>query len=240
MSKPVIYAMIPARMGSTRLKMKNLALIDGKPMISYAIKAARDSGVFEKVKVNSENIIFDQVAQRYGADFYHREESLGSSVAKSDDVVADFMKSHPEAEVVVWVNSTSPFQTAEEVAEVVDYFNAQQLDSLITVENKQVHCDYSGEPVNYDIKGKFSQTQDMTPVQPFVYSIMMWRTSSFMEEYKEKGYALFCGQFGTYPVRKLTEIIIKNQDDLMRVDLLMTAINANSENYTVRYDGIIA
>ena len=33
MKKNKIYAMIPARAGSTRLKMKNLALINGKPMI---------------------------------------------------------------------------------------------------------------------------------------------------------------------------------------------------------------
>jgi CMP-N-acetylneuraminic acid synthetase len=36
-SKPKIYAMIPARIGSTRFKMKNLALLIGKPMIAYAI-----------------------------------------------------------------------------------------------------------------------------------------------------------------------------------------------------------
>ena len=38
MNKNKVYAMIPARLGSTRLQMKNLALIHGKPMISYAIK----------------------------------------------------------------------------------------------------------------------------------------------------------------------------------------------------------
>ena len=55
MSKqPVIYAMIPARFGSIRLKMKNSSLIDGKPMISYAIKAAKDSNVFNRVIVNSD------------------------------------------------------------------------------------------------------------------------------------------------------------------------------------------
>ena len=39
MRKFNIIAMIPARIGSTRFKMKNLALLDGKPMISYAIEA---------------------------------------------------------------------------------------------------------------------------------------------------------------------------------------------------------
>jgi len=46
--------MIPARFGSIRLKMKNSSLIDGKPMISYAIKAAKDSNVFNRVIVNSD------------------------------------------------------------------------------------------------------------------------------------------------------------------------------------------
>ena len=31
-----IIAMIPARIGSTRLKMKNLALLNGKPLIAYS------------------------------------------------------------------------------------------------------------------------------------------------------------------------------------------------------------
>jgi len=55
LSKPIIYAMIPARIGSTRLKMNNLALINGKPLIYYAIQAAKDSGVFDKIVLNSEN-----------------------------------------------------------------------------------------------------------------------------------------------------------------------------------------
>ena len=69
MKKLKIYAMIPARLGSTRLKMKNLALIDGKPMISYAINAAVKSGVFDKIIVNSESNIYSSIANRYKVDF---------------------------------------------------------------------------------------------------------------------------------------------------------------------------
>lgn len=61
MSKIKIFAMIPARYGSTRLKMKNLALIAGEPMISYAIVAAKESGVFNRIFVNSENVIFKKL-----------------------------------------------------------------------------------------------------------------------------------------------------------------------------------
>ena len=55
-------AMIPARIGSERLKEKNLALIDGKPLIYYAIRAAKDSGVFNKIIVNGDNELFGKIA----------------------------------------------------------------------------------------------------------------------------------------------------------------------------------
>ena len=42
-------AFIPARIGSQRLKYKNLALINGKPLIAYAIDAAKKSKKFSKI-----------------------------------------------------------------------------------------------------------------------------------------------------------------------------------------------
>ena len=235
--KYLIYAMIPARYGSTRLKMKNLALINGKPMVSYAINAAKESGVFDKVVVNSEHDIFKKIAERYNVTFYHRPDQLGSSQAKSDAVVYDFINKYKEADIVVWVNPTSPLQTADEIHDVVNYFIEKSLDSLITVENKQVHTLFDGVPVNYSMKEKFSQTQDLTPVQPFVYSIMMWRASTFIVEYEENGHALFCGKFGTYAVNKITGLIVKNSEDLMIVDGILR--NKDLFSDTIEYDKIV-
>ncbi len=239
MENPKIYAMIPARFGSTRLKMKNLALINGKPMISYVIHAAVESNVFDKVVVNSEHDIFERIAERYNVDFYHRPNDLGSSQAKSDSVVADFMKSNMEADIIVWVNPISPFQTSQEISEVVNYFIQNNLDSLITVEDKQVHCNYRNMPVNYDINELFAQTQDLSPVQPFVYSIMMWRRDVFLSEYSQKGHALFCGSFGTYSVDKISGIIIKTVDDLKVADLLMQSMDSLKTNYSLEYDDLV-
>jgi|SaaInlStandDraft_7_1057024.scaffolds.fasta_scaffold07504_2 CMP-N-acetylneuraminic acid synthetase len=239
MRTPIIYAMIPARYGSTRLKMKNLALIDGKPMISYAIEAAIYSNVFDKVIINSEHSIFEKIAIRYGADFYHRAKNLGSSETRSDAIVFDFMQAYPEADVIVWVNPTSPFQSSNEIYDVVNHFNENNLDSLITVEEKQVHCNYEEKPVNYNPLGLFEQTQDLIPIEPFVYSIMMWRKDIFLSEYNKKGFALFCGKFGVRTVNKLSGIIIKTADDLKIADLLMRSINLYDKNYSVKYDKLV-
>ena len=121
-TKPVIYAMIPASIGSSRLKMKNLALINGKPLIYYAIQAAKESDVFDKIIINSDHQIFSEIADRYNVDFYQRPKKLGSSETKSDDVVADFMEKHINADIVCWVNSIAPLQTGDEISNAVDQF----------------------------------------------------------------------------------------------------------------------
>ena len=238
-NKPIIYAMIPARLGSTRLKMKNLALINNKPMISYAIEASKKSNIFDKIVLNSENDIFKEIANHHNILFYKRSHELGSSIAKSDSVVADFMASFPEADIVVWVNPIAPFQTSDEIAEIISYFINQECDSLITTEEKQVHCNFNDEAVNYSIDGIFAQTQDLIPVQPFVYTIMMWRTEKFLDGYNKKGFGLFCGKFSTFPVSKLSSIIIKNKEDLMLADFLMQNISQDSEKYEIKYDKLV-
>ena len=231
-----IFAMIPARFGSQRLKTKNLALLNGKPMISYAINAAKDAKIFDAVYLNSESEIFRSIADRYQVNFYHRPSELGASDSKIDAVVADFIRCFPKADIVVWVNPTSPLQTSEEVRNVVDYFIKNKLDSLITIESKQVHALCDNSPINYNTSEEFSKTQDLKPVDLFVYSIMIWRASTFIDEYNKNGHAIFCGKFGTYPVSKETGVIIKYQEDLLLVDSIMK--NKHLSSSEVQYDSI--
>lgn len=205
-------AMIPARMGSTRFKKKNLAMINGKPMIYYAIEAAKKAEVFDRIVVNSEDIAFEDIAKRYGVEFYLRPTELGSSTAKSDDVVADFMKKNP-AQYTAWINSVSPLQESLEIKNVIEFFQKKDLDSLITAIEEKVHCMYQGKPINFSFGDKFAQTQDLTPIYRFVYSIMMWRNETFLADYEKKGVAMVCGKFDIYPVDKLSGVIVKSQRD---------------------------
>lgn len=236
---PEVHAMIPARIGSQRLRVKNLCLVNGRPMLSYAISAAVESRCFDKVSVNSDHPIFEGVAVKYDADFYQRDQTLGSSDTKSDEVVADYFKAHPSADILFWVNSTSPFQSAGEIRSVFEYFMDKELDSLITVERKQVHCNFNGKPINYSTSEPFAATQDLQPVHPFVYSIMAWRREPFLKQYAEKGHALFCGKFDTFPVSKLTSLIVKTSEDLMIVDYMMRLFDSDHQ-YTPQYDTSLA
>jgi hypothetical protein len=82
-----VLCMVPARAGSERLRLKNMRLIGGKPMVEHAIQKALESGVCDRVVVNSDNDMFRPLAVRNGAEFYLRPLALGSSTTKADDVV---------------------------------------------------------------------------------------------------------------------------------------------------------
>jgi len=234
--KETIIAMIPARIGSTRLPKKNLALINGEPLISYAVNAAKASGVFDRIVINADDPVFEKIALRYGVEFYYRPENLGSSTTKSDDVVLDFMKNHP-ADIVCWVNPTSPLQTGEEIQKVVRHFQNKGLDSLITTMDQQVHANFSNTPLNYKTDELFAQTQDLTPVELFVYSVMMWRTRPFVQAYEAQNHAFFVGKVGFYPVSKLSAVIIKRKEDLKLAESILKSMAKNSD--AVEYDPLV-
>lgn len=232
-----IIAMIPARIGSARLRLKNLALLNGKPVISYAINAAQSSGIFNRIVVNSDHELFLEIAKRYNVEFYLRPKELGSSTTKSDSVVYDFMMKNP-SNILVWVNPTSPLQTGFEIRKVLEYFENKNLDTLITVKNEKLHCVYNEKPINFNINEVFAQTQDLVPVQSFVYSLMMWKNRTFIKAFEKKGYALLCGRIGYYPVSKETAIIIKTKEDIMFAECVLRA-KKPLDGYDVKYDELV-
>ncbi len=63
--KPV--AIIPARGGSKRIPRKNIRLFCGKPIISYSIKTALESILFDQVLVSTDDEEIATISRQYGA-----------------------------------------------------------------------------------------------------------------------------------------------------------------------------
>ncbi|WP_407425329.1 cytidylyltransferase domain-containing protein, partial [Arcticibacter sp.] len=60
-------AIIPARGGSKRIPKKNIKDFLGKPIISYSIQAALNSGLFDEVMVSTDDEEIATIALQYGA-----------------------------------------------------------------------------------------------------------------------------------------------------------------------------
>ena len=146
------------------------------------------------------------------------------------------MKNIPEPDILVWVNSIAPFQTASEIRAIVRFFSRKKIDSLITIKNDKIHCNFNKRPLNYSKDSKFSKTQDLQEVQTFVYSLMMWKRKSFMKKYKKDKHAILCGKTYFYPVKNLSTIIIKKFDDLKLANYVM---KSKSKKFALKYDKIL-
>lgn len=69
-------AIIPARGGSKRLPRKNVLPVLGKPMLTYPIKAAQQSRLFDDIFVSTEDSEIADVANSCGAKVVQRPEHL--------------------------------------------------------------------------------------------------------------------------------------------------------------------
>ena len=60
-------AIIPARGGSKRIPRKNVRILDGRPLISFPIIAALESGIFKEVFVSTDDPEIAEIAKSFGA-----------------------------------------------------------------------------------------------------------------------------------------------------------------------------
>ena len=82
-------AIIPARGGSKRIPKKNIRNFYGKPMISYAINAALEANIFQKVIVSTDSEEVRDIAIKFGAEApFIRPAELADDFTPTAPVVA--------------------------------------------------------------------------------------------------------------------------------------------------------
>jgi pseudaminic acid cytidylyltransferase len=82
-------AIIPARGGSKRIPRKNIKVFCGKPMIAYAIAAAKESGLFDHIVVSTDDEEIAQIAKQWGAETpFVRPEELANDYTATVPVIS--------------------------------------------------------------------------------------------------------------------------------------------------------
>jgi CMP-N,N'-diacetyllegionaminic acid synthase len=79
---------IGARGGSKGVKRKNIRLLDGKPLIAYAVESALDSKCFQNVIVSTDDKEIATIAKKYGAEIpFLRPKKLANDHSGMSDVI---------------------------------------------------------------------------------------------------------------------------------------------------------
>lgn len=209
----MIIAMIPARMGSQRLKQKNLREIGGIPLITRAIRRCKAAGVFDEIWVNSEHPAFGEIAKEEGVLFHQRPAALASNTATSEDFIYEFLKAHA-CDMVFQVHSIAPLLREDTIRDFVTAMEESDNDVLLSCVLEQIECAMAGEPVNFTYERK-QNSQELEPIQRVTWSITGWRSAPYIQAYEAKKCATYAGKVGFFPVDRMAGHIIKYEEDLI-------------------------
>lgn len=136
-SAPVI-AIICARAGSKGLRMKNLRIMAGKPLMRHTIEDALESGVCDVVLVSTDSPEMAAVASDAGAQVLMRPPELGADLVPAEPVVQHALLSYEQQHdvrfgVVVYLQTTDLFRTPGLIGECVKRLVADpSLDSVFS------------------------------------------------------------------------------------------------------------
>lgn len=125
-------ALIPARKGSERLPGKNIADLNGHPLIAYSISSAKRSKLFDRVIVSTDCPQIAEISKGYGAEVPAlRPIELSSS--SSPDItwvllaIDDWLELRDEDFFAI-LRPTNPFRTP---ATIIQAFNSLLKDPSI-------------------------------------------------------------------------------------------------------------
>ena len=129
---------IPARGGSKRIPRKNIKLFLGKPIISYSIKAAIQSNLFDEVMVSTEDKEIAKIANLYGAKVpFFRSKKNSSDFSTTYDVIHEVIKEYKKINVefdhICCLYPTAPLITTSILKEGYNYFSNNSCEYLIPI-----------------------------------------------------------------------------------------------------------
>lgn len=214
-----VLAVILARGGSKGLPRKNVLPLNGKPLITYAIEAARGARAITRVVVSTDDDEIAAVAQRAGAEVVRRPAELASDSASSESGVVHVIDTLAANEGYVpaytmLIQCTSPLTTSDDLEGLVAEVRAANADSAFTAV-PFFHFlwrkgDGGAEGINHGGR-KRQRRQDMEPQFLENGAAYVFRTQLFRETAER-----FCGRLVMHVVDAERCLEIDTREDLER------------------------
>ena len=130
-----VLGLIPARGGSKGIPHKNLQTIDGKPLVSYTIEAAKESKKLDSVWVSTDSPDILEIANIYQVKIHNRKREHATDTSPVIDTAFDVLievEKLPDA--VMLLQPTSPIRTGEDIDRAIELLeNNHNASSVISV-----------------------------------------------------------------------------------------------------------
>lgn len=142
-----ILIIIPARGGSKGIPHKNIKPLNGKPLIHYTIDEAREIVSDEDICVSTDEPEIIKCVEDYGLKVpFVRPGELATDTAGTYEVLLHalsyYEKQGQHYDVVLLLQNTSPFRTAEQIKEALMLYTPD-VDMIVSVKECAANPYYS-------------------------------------------------------------------------------------------------
>jgi len=213
-----IIGFIPARKGSKGLINKNILPLNGKPLISYTIQAAKESKL-DDIYVSSDIDLVEKICKDQNIKFERRPENLAHDNSIMHDTIIDFVNNNKiDFDALMILQPTSPLRDSNDINKSIKIFNKHKSDSLVSV-CKTPHNFSIEKQMFYQngyLKGGLNLSNKQNVKESYARNGAIYITK------KNKIYDyLVGGQILMYEMSYYKSIDIECQEDLDIVNLLM-------------------
>lgn len=200
--------MIPARLGSNRLKKKNLLKIGGKSLVSICLEKCVNSGCFTEIFLNTESEEIMKHGAIKGVQIYHRDDKHADDNATSENFVRDFIVNN-ECDYLFQIHTIAPLLSENDIEKFVYNFIESGKQVGLCYEKIILETtDHLENPINFSFKRK-QNSQELKTLKKINWCMTAWKVDSILKEE--------CLSFGTeryfHEVPKLTGFVIKTMQD---------------------------
>jgi CMP-N,N'-diacetyllegionaminic acid synthase len=133
-----LWAVVPARSGSKGFPDKNIALLNGVPLLAHSIAFARKLSFVSRIVLSTDSEEYARLGREFGADTpFLRRPAAASDIAMEEDVLEDILTQCREARIEVpasllWLRPTHPLRCTDTYEAAYKLF-ASGLNSAVCV-----------------------------------------------------------------------------------------------------------
>lgn len=219
-------AFIPVRGGSKSIPMKNIKIINGKPLVYWTAKAANDAECIDKVIIATDNEEIKKTVLAFGlkkVEVYDRNPENAQDTSSTESVMLEYIEKSNLApnDNFFLIQATSPLLKSEHIDGMYKKFIETKADSMFTgVREKQFHWIEEGgeiKPVNYDYKNR--------PRRQEFQGLIVENGACYINSVKNiiKDKCRLSGKIGVYELPPETAYEIDEEKDFIIIENLMKA-----------------
>lgn len=165
-------AFIPVRGGSKSIPLKNIKLLNGKPLVWWTAKAANDAECIDRVVIATDSNEIKEVVLSFNlpkVEVYDRDPKNASDTASTESVMLEYLEKSDlkEEDLFFLIQATSPMLKTEHIEGMYEAFLKSGAESMFSgVREYHFHWipsttkplyDYRNRPRRQDFEGLIAE-----------------------------------------------------------------------------------